>query len=125
MSKQAKLTTKQRPWLDYFYVTLTVALGVASIALSQVYRIQGVAFKLIYALASIALIGAVFLLSSYGKAVLEFAKLARIEFLKIVWPTQQEAGRMTVLVVVSVSVLSVILWGLDGLLFSLVRLITG
>lgn len=125
MSKQAKLTSKQRPWLDYFYVVLAVALGAASVVVNQVYRIQGVAFKLIYALVSLTLVAAVFLLSSYGKSVLEFAKLARIEFLKIVWPTQQEAGRMTILVVVSVLVLSIILWGLDGVLFSLVRLITG
>ena len=51
-----------------------------------------------------------------GRAGWELAKEARVEVRKVVWPTREETTQTTLIVVVSVLVVSLILWGLDSLL---------
>jgi preprotein translocase subunit SecE len=42
-----------------------------------------------------------------------------------VWPTRQEAIQTTGIVIVATLIMSLLLWGLDALLFELVSFITG
>ena len=56
---------------------------------------------------------AVFLLSTKGRALREILAESRFELRKVVWPTRQEATRMTWVVVAVVVVLSLILAGFD------------
>jgi preprotein translocase subunit SecE len=60
-----------------------------------------------------------------GRTALNFAKEARVETRKVVWPTRQEAIQTTGIVIVATLIMSLILWGLDSLLFELVGFITG
>jgi preprotein translocase subunit SecE len=128
VSKQTKLvvnTKSVHPVVDYSIWGLLICLLTCFILFSQFNKIDGMAMKLAYALVTFGVCTAVFSRTKLGQEAFSFAKSSRIEFLKIVWPTQQEAGRMTLLVIVAVTVLAFLLWVLDAMLFWLVRLITG
>lgn len=49
-----------------------------------------------------------------GKKVFEFAKEAKIELQKVVWPTRQETVQTTSIVMVMVALTGFILWGVDS-----------
>ncbi|MEJ4047429.1 preprotein translocase subunit SecE [Erwinia sp. SLM-02] len=80
------------------------------------------------ALAVVVLIAAaagIALLTAKGKATLAFAREARTEVRKVIWPTRQETLHTTLIVAAVTAVMSLILWGLDGILVRLVSFITG
>lgn len=60
-----------------------------------------------------------------GHAFFTFAKESRIEVRKVIWPTRAEANQTTLIVALAVLVMSLVLWGLDGIIVELVSLITG
>ena len=60
-----------------------------------------------------------------GKAGLAFAKESKVEARKVVWPTRQEAVQTTGIVLVATVIMSLIMWGLDSILFELVGFVTG
>lgn len=63
--------------------------------------------------------------TSAGHQVWIFAKGARIELRKVVWPTRQETIQTTLVVVAMVVIAALILWGVDTLFFWLVGWLTG
>ena len=80
------------------------------------------------AAAGLVLIAAVILIAlrtSVGHQVWIFAKGARIELRKVVWPTRQETIQTTLVVVAMVVIAALILWGVDTLFFWLVGWLTG
>ena len=64
------------------------------------------------ALAGVAV--AIALQTQQGRAGWELAKEARVEVRKVVWPMREETTQTTMIVVASVLVVSLILWGLDS-----------
>ncbi|MGL1958329.1 MAG: preprotein translocase subunit SecE [Colwellia sp.] len=60
-----------------------------------------------------------------GRTAASFAKESRTEIRKVVWPTRQEAVQTTGIVLVVTLLMSLLLWGLDSVLFWVVSLITG
>ena len=82
--------------------------------------LRALAVVLIFAIA-----GAVALLTTQGKATVAFAREARTEMRKVIWPTRQETLHTTLIVAAVTAVMSLILWGLDGILVRLVSFITG
>ncbi len=56
---------------------------------------------------------AVFMLTSKGRDTRDFLSESRFELRKVVWPTRQEAIRMTWVVMVVVIILSLLLGGFD------------
>ena len=128
MSKQIKTvanTKEVNPFLDYATWALLVMMVIGFIMFSQFNKMTGMAVKLGYSIFAFGVCTAVYTMTSMGRETLIFAKQARIEFLKIVWPNQQEATRMTMMVVFAVAILAILLWVLDAALFYLVRLVTG
>lgn len=69
--------------------------------------------------------GALFMLSAKGHQVREFLSESRFELRKVVWPTRQEAIRMTWVVVVVVIVLSLLLGGFDFVIQKLTQWFLG
>ena len=59
-----------------------------------------------------------------GVRVRHFLQSVRIELRKVVWPTRPETVRMTMIIIAIVIVLSLVIWGVDALFLSLIRLIT-
>ncbi len=60
-----------------------------------------------------------------GKAAITFAREARMEVRKVVWPTRQETMQTTFIVLAVSIVMALALWGIDGLMVRLVALVTG
>ncbi len=59
-----------------------------------------------------------------GKDFIVFAKEARIEVRKVVWPTRQESTQTTFIVMIATVVMALILYAIDGGLFWLVSKLT-
>lgn len=68
---------------------------------------------------------ALFLLTTQGKRFATFAKAARNEMRKVVWPTRQETMQSTIAVAALVVILSLLLWAIDSFWMWLITLITG
>ncbi len=60
-----------------------------------------------------------------GKRALQFFNDARLELKKVVWPTKQETGQVTLLVLVMVTIASLFFWAIDSILLRLVAWLTG
>ncbi len=76
-------------------------------------------------LVALAIAAVVALQSAPGRAGLEFAKSARIEIRKVVWPTRKETVQTTLVVIAMVILVGLYLWLVDTGLLYLVRLLTG
>ena len=69
--------------------------------------------------------GAVFLLTGKGRDTRSFLSESRFELRKVVWPTRQEAIRMTWVVIVVVIILSLLLGGFDFVIQKLIQWFLG
>ena len=69
--------------------------------------------------------GALFMLTAKGHQAREFLSESRFELRKVVWPTRQEAIRMTWVVIVVVIVLSLLLGGFDFVIQKLTQWFLG
>lgn len=66
---------------------------------------------------------AVFLTTGKGHKTREFFSETRFEMRKVVWPTRQEAIRLTWVVIIAVIVISLLLAGFDKIIQFVIRLI--
>ncbi len=71
----------------------------------------------------IAAAGGVALLTAKGKYCALRQRVPKVR--KVIWPTRQETLHTTLIVAAVTAVMSLILWGLDGILVRLVSFITG
>ena len=60
-----------------------------------------------------------------GRRIKGFFSASYMEVRKVVWPSRQETLQTTLVIFVVVLVTSLFLWGVDSILFVLVRLFTG
>ena len=68
---------------------------------------------------------AVFMTSLKGRQTREFLSESRFELRKVVWPTRQEAMRMTWVVMLVVVIISLMLAGFDLVIQWVIRLLLG
>ena len=58
--------------------------------------------------------------TAQGKQVFSFAKEAKLELQKVVWPTRQETIQTTSIVMIMVTITGFVLWGIDsGMLWAI------
>ena len=72
--------------------------------------------------AGLVLGSVVFLTTAKGRDTREFLVESRFEMRKVVWPTRQEAMRMTWVVAIVVVILSLLLGGFDWIIQGLLKL---
>lgn len=61
--------------------------------------------------------------TSQGKQIFLFAKEAKIELQKVVWPTRQETIQTTSIVMIMVAITGFVLWGIDsGMMWAIAKL---
>ena len=60
-----------------------------------------------------------------GRSFLTFAKDARTEVRKVVWPTRQEVVRMTLVILAATALVGVLLYFIDMIIVWVVGLVTG
>ena len=99
--------------LDSFKLLLAIAILVLGVvgfyyyeAESQLYRVLGVVFAAIVAIAISST-------TTLGQNLIGFGREARMEVRKVVWPTRQETLQTTFMVIVAVIVIGIFLWLLD------------
>ena len=108
--------------LKWGVVFLLLAGAVAG---NYVYGEASVLIRAVAVVVAVAVAGLIAMQTEKGSNALIFAKEARTEVRKVVWPTRQEAVQTTGIVLVVTLLMSLLLWGLDSVLFWLVGLVTG
>ena len=96
-----------------------------AVAGNYVYGEQSVLIRAVAVVVMVGIAGLIALQTEKGRNAAIFAKEARTEVRKVVWPTRQEAVQTTGIVLVVTLLMSLLLWGLDSVLFWLVGLVTG
>ncbi|KAB8308337.1 preprotein translocase subunit SecE [Erwinia endophytica] len=104
---------------------IVAVLLLAAIVGNYYYREVALPLRALAVVILIAVAGGIALLTAKGKSTLAFAREARTEVRKVIWPTRQETLHTTLIVAAVTAVMSLILWGLDGILVRLVSFITG
>lgn len=111
--------------LEIMKWVIVAALLIVAIVGNYLYRDINVLIRAVAVVVLIAIAGAIVLKATVkGKAFLGFFKEANIERRKVIWPTRQEALHTTLIVIAVTAVMSLILWGLDGILVRLISSIT-
>ena len=96
-----------------------------AVAGNYVYGEESVLIRAVAVVVMVGVAGLIALQTEKGRNAAIFAKEARTEVRKVVWPTRQEAVQTTGIVLVVTLLMSLLLWGLDSVLFWLVGLVTG
>ena len=111
--------------LDTAKLIAAVAILIGGIAAFYLLGTLPIALRWVIVLASLGVGIAVALQSSQGRAFWQFVQGSRVELRKVVWPTGQETGQTTLVVVVAVLVMGVFFWLLDMLLGAVTQALTG
>ena len=106
-------------------LVIAIVLVVAGIAAFYLLDGQALWLRWVAVVAGIALGGVVIAFSQYGHDFKQFVVSARVELRKIVWPTRQETGMTTLVVLGFVLIAGLFFWGLDVVLAWATRALTG
>ena len=118
-------TETQSSPLDMLKWLIVIALLGGVVAGNYMLEDQSVLYRAIGAVVIVGLAGFIAATTEKGSTFLGFAKDSRMEVRKVVWPTRQEATQTTLIVLAATVVMSLILWGLDGIIVRVVSFITG
>ena len=111
--------------LDIVKWVLVVALLAAAVVGNQYFAEQSLLIRVVAILVAVVTALLVAATTEKGKTTLGFAKEARVETRKVVWPTRQETIQTTLIIMLAVSVMSLLLWGVDGILVRVVAFVLG
>lgn len=120
-------STEEQPnsSLDTFKWALIFIFLAGAVAGNYVYGEASVLLRAVGVVVAVLFAGLIAGQTEKGRTAIAFAKEAKIEVRKVVWPTRQEAIQTTGIVLVVTVIMSLVLWGLDSALFELVGLVTG
>jgi preprotein translocase subunit SecE len=121
-SRMENQNTTNLDWLKWLFVAILLVGGIVA---NYVYSQQPWPLRLLAWLALLAVVVGIAMQTQKGKQAIEFARESRMELRKVVWPTRQETVQTTLIIAVMVVILAVALWGLDGILVSLIGFLTG
>ncbi|MDU0353861.1 preprotein translocase subunit SecE [Paraglaciecola aquimarina] len=111
--------------LDMLKWLVAIGLLAGIVATNHFLPDLSVLYIAIIAVVAAGLAGFVASTTVKGSAFITFAKDSRTEVRKVVWPTRQETTTTTMIVLAATIVMSLILWGLDGIIVEIVSFITG
>ena len=98
---------------DKVKAVVAVLLVLGGITGYYLLAAQPVWVRWLSVVAGLALAAVVVALSAYGRGLKQFVLDARVELRKIVWPTRQETGQVTLAVFIFVIVAGVFFWLVD------------
>ncbi len=111
--------------LDSLKWGLAILLLAGAVVGNYIYGEQSVLLRAVGVVIAVIIAGLVAGQTEKGRTAINFAKEARTETRKVVWPTRQEAVQTTMIVLAATLIMSLVMWGLDSILFELVGFITG
>ncbi len=103
--------------VDKLKIAAAGLLIIAGIAAFYYFEGQSVLLRAGMVIVSVAAALGIVLTSAPGQAAWDFAKGARLEVRKVVWPTRRETVQGTLVVMVMVVLVGLYLWLLDVSLF--------
>ena len=110
---------------DIFKWIIVAAFLVAAIVGNHYFSEQSLLIRVVAILVAVSIAMLVAATTEKGKTALGFAKEARVEARKVVWPTRQETVQTTLIIMVAVAVMSLLLWGIDAVLVKIVAFALG
>ena len=117
-----KVDTGASP-LDTVKLAAAVAILLGGVAGFYLLTSYPLAVRWVIVLASLAAGVFVALQSAQGRTFWQFVQGSRVELRKVVWPTRQEAIRLTWIVIIAVIIISLMLAGFDQVIQWLIRLV--
>ena len=105
-------------------------LGIVALILGGLWAFyafpdESLLFRVLGLLVVIGAAGAIGLQTEKGRRAWGFAREARTEVRKVVWPTRKETVQTTGLIMAMVGLVAIFLWGLDSFLGWLTKLLLG
>ncbi|MEJ2766684.1 preprotein translocase subunit SecE [Photobacterium sp. MCCC 1A19761] len=111
--------------MDGLKWVVVFALLAAAVVGNYLYSDVSVVIRAAAVVVLVAAAGGIAALTAKGKTAITFARESRMEVRKVVWPTRQEATQTTFIVLAVTVIMALALWGIDGIMVRLVRLVTG
>lgn len=111
--------------LDILKWIVVVAVVTVAIVGFYYFAEKALLLRVVGLLVGAAAAVAIALTTEQGRAAFAFAKEARTEVRKVVWPSRHETVQTTLVIAGFVVVMSLILWGVDAVLVRLIGWITG
>ena len=123
MNTQAEVSVSVLDIVKQVFSVVFIVAGVAAFYyfsgdIRLLYRVLGL-------LLIVILVSALMLTTEVGRDVWSFVLESKQEVRKVIWPTREETMRTTLLVFAMVTIVGLVLWLLDMLLFWGVRVLTG
>ena len=109
-------------WLKWLVVAVLIAAGLGA---NYYYSQQPWPLRLLGWMFLLAVVCSIVYVTRQGKQAVSFARESRIELRKVVWPTRQETVQTTLIIAAVVVILSLLLWGIDGVLVWAIGWLTG
>jgi preprotein translocase subunit SecE len=119
-----KVQTNHESTKDKLKWSTVVVFILATIAVNLFFINQGLLIRAGSTAALLVIAAGIAYTTATGSKVIEFFSEARAEVRRVVWPTREETVQATLLVMAAVVIMSIVLWGVDTLLFHLMALIT-
>lgn len=104
---------------------VVIALIISGILGNYYYSDQSMLVRIIYALGVTLTAMMIALQTSHGKQFWCFVKDSKTELKRVVWPTRPETVQITMIVLIMVTVLGLVLWGVDSILLRAIGWLTG
>jgi len=120
--KTGAQTTDKRDIIKWLIVMLLVGSSIVSF---YYFDEQSVLIRVVSLLVLAIIAAWIASTTERGKYTLDFIHESHIEVRRVVWPTRQETFQMTSVVLFMVVLLALVVWLLDSVLMSVVRLLTG
>lgn len=124
MNINTETSDKKKYYLEAIKWLIILILLIALVIGNYIYADADPLVKTTLTIFSVILIITIGLTTTQGKLLLIFAREAKIEIYKVIWPSRQETFYTTLIVILVTIIMSLILWGLDSILVRLVSFIT-
>jgi preprotein translocase subunit SecE len=122
VSAKIEATESKLDGLKWLVVIAVVAVGVVG---NSIYADQSLLYRVVALLVLAGVAVYVALKTAKGAGFFVHMKEAKNEIRKVVWPTRQETGQTTLMVVGVVIIIGLMLWGLDTFLGFVVSSVIG
>lgn len=104
---------------------VVITLMVFGIIGNYYYTDQSLLVRVVCLLGVAAVSLVIALQTNHGKQFWSFVKDSRLEMKRVVWPARPEVMQITTIVLLMVTILGLILWGVDSILLRAIGWLTG
>jgi len=121
----AKAETEETGKLDSLKFLIAIALLIGGIWQFYYFEEESQLYRILGLLAMVLIAMGVMYTTRLGYGLFLFARDARTEVRKVIWPTRQETMQTTLMVIVMVILVGIMLWLIDMVLRWAVLMLTG